>query len=158
MAAPSLARFFQYLSNTDQDVIKSPLCSRYVRMVQTSLGVMVFITGAFAFLSSSLAIRTAFENVPSTGLEKVSNTGLETVWLAALVGTLWGLMIIWFDRAIVSARDKRAVLIRLPIALAIGFSVSIPLELKLLQDRLDKYLMQQSQIENKGAIDRRQPF
>lgn len=139
MAAPSLARFFQYLSNTDQDAIKSPLCSKYVRMVQTSLGVMVFITGAFAFLSSTFAINTAFDNVP----------------LAILVGSFWGLMIIWFDRAIVSARDKRAVLIRLPIALAIGFSVSIPLEIKLLQDRLDKYLTQQSQVENKEVIDRR---
>lgn len=135
----SLERFFQYLSNTDHDVIQSPLCTKSVRMTQTMLGVMVFITGVFAFLSASFAMNVAFDNVA----------------LAVLVGIFWGVMIIWFDRAIVSARDKRAILIRLPIALIIGFTVSIPLEIQLLKGRLDKFLLDKAQVENKDVIERR---
>jgi Domain of unknown function (DUF4407) len=135
----SLAHFFQYLSKTDQDAILSPACSHSVRMTQTMLGVMVFITGVFAFLSASFAINTAFDNTP----------------LAVLIGVLWGLMIIWFDRAIVSATNKKTIFIRLPIALIIGLTVSIPLEIKILEGRLEKFLTDKSQFENKDVLDRR---
>lgn len=135
----SLTHFFQYLAKTDQDAVSSPACSRSARMTQTMLGVMVFITGVFAFLSASFAINTAFNNVP----------------LAVLVGILWGLMIIWFDRAIVASANKWAIIIRLPIALIIGFSVSIPLEIKILEGRLEKFLTDKSKIENKDVINRR---
>lgn len=135
----SLTHFFQYLAKTDQDAVSSPACSGSARMTQTMLGVMVFITGVFAALSAAFAVNTAFDNVP----------------LAILVGVLWGLMIIWFDRAIVSAANKWTVLIRLPIALIIGFSVSIPLEIKILEGRLEKFLTDKSKIENKDVIDRR---
>ena len=134
----TLERFFQYLSNTDPEVIASPLCSRSTRMTQTMLGVMVFITGVFAFLSASFAINTAFENP----------------YLAALVGFFWGVMIIWFDRSIVSSKNKMAILARIPIALLIGLTVSIPLELKLFEDRLSKFLTQESQKENSAVITR----
>jgi Domain of unknown function (DUF4407) len=137
--AISLTHFFQYLSKTDQDAISSPACSASARMTQTMLGVMVFITGVFAFLSAAFAINTAFNSVP----------------LAVLVGVLWGLMIIWFDRAIVSSANKSTIMIRLPIALIIGFSVSIPLELKILEGRLEKFLTDKSKIENKDVLDRR---
>jgi hypothetical protein len=108
-------------------------------MTQTMLGVMVFITGVFAFLAAAFAINTAFKNVP----------------LAILVGILWGVMIIWFDRAIVSAANKWTVTIRLPIALIIGFTVSIPLEIQLLEGRLNQFLTEQSQFKNKDVIERR---
>lgn len=135
----SLTHFFQYLSKTDQDAVSSPACSKSARMTQTMLGVMVFITGVFAFLSAAFAINTAFNNVQ----------------LAVLVGILWGLMIIWFDRAIVASANKWTVMIRLPIALIIGFSVSIPLEIQILEGRLVKFLADKSKIENKDVIDRR---
>ena len=135
----TLERFFQYLSNTDPEVIKSPLCSKSVRMTQTMLGVMVFITGIFAFLSASFAVNTAFERTD----------------LAVLVGVFWGAMIIWFDRSIVSTKNKLAILGRVPIALMIGLTVSIPLELKLFDDRLGKFLNQESQQENSSVIARK---
>ena len=135
----TLERFFQYLSNTDPEVIASPLCSKSVRMTQTMLGVMVFITGIFAFLSASFAVNTAF-NDP---------------YLAVLVGFFWGAMIIWFDRSIVSTKNKLAILGRVPIALLIGLTVSIPLELKLFEDRLNKFLDQESQEENRVVIERK---
>jgi Domain of unknown function (DUF4407) len=133
----TLTNFFQFLSKTDQQVIQSQHCSRFVRMTQTSLGVMVFITGLFACLSASFAIYTAFQ-------DRV---------LSIIVGVIWGTMIIVFDREIVSATNKRAVFLRLPLALIIGFAVSVPLEMRLLQDRLDKYLKQQEHTENRDAIN-----
>jgi len=136
----TLERFFQYLSNTDPKVIASPLCSKSVRMTQTMLGVMVFITGIFAFLSASFAVNTAFESTS----------------LAVLVGFFWGAMIIWFDRSIVSTKNKLAILGRVPIALMIGLTVSIPLELKLFEDRLDKFLNQESQKENSVVTSRKE--
>lgn len=135
----TLERFFQYLSNTDPEVIASPLCSKSTRMTQTMLGVMVFITGVFGFLSASFAVNTAFNDT----------------YLAVLVGFFWGAMIIWFDRSIVSTKNKLAILGRIPIALLIGLTVSIPLELKLFEDRLDKFLTEESQKENTPARERR---
>lgn len=135
----TLGRFFQYLSNTDPEIIASPLCSKSVRMTQTMLGVMVFITGVFAFLSASFAVNTAFGDT----------------YLAVLVGFFWGAMIIWFDRSIVSTKNKWAILGRIPIALLIGMTVSIPLELKLFEDRLDKFLTQEFQKENIVVITRK---
>src|SRR5215213_1671238 len=104
----ALTRFFQFLSKTDRQVIESQHCSRLVRMTQTSLGVIVLITGVFAFVSAGFAVYTAFENA----------------LLSVIVGALWGSMIVVFDREIVSATDKRAVYLRLPLALVIGFAVS----------------------------------
>jgi hypothetical protein len=63
-------------------------------------------------------------------------------------------MIIVFDREIVGAQVKKAVWIRLPLAIAIGFIVAVPLELRLLQDSIDKNLIVLSQQENKEPQDR----
>jgi hypothetical protein len=108
-------------------------------MVQTSLGVMVFITGVFAFISGSFAINTAFKDTT----------------LALFVGVLYGIMIMAFDREIVSASTKQAVWIRLPLAIFIGFIVSVPIELRLLEDRLEKHLKMNEQAENIEVINRR---
>ncbi len=136
----SIERFFQFLSKTDTQVINSQHCSRFARMTQTSLGVLVFITGVFAFLSGSFAIQTAFKNTP----------------LAIFVGILYGVMIIAFDREIVSATNKKAVWIRVPLAFFIGFIVSVPIELRLLEDRLEKQLRVNEKIENQDLINNKQ--
>lgn len=135
-----IERFFQFLSKTDTQVINSQHCSKFARMTQTSLGVLVFITGVFAFLSGSFAVQTAFKNIA----------------LAVIVGILYGLMIMAFDREIVSATNKKAVWIRLPLAFFIGFIVSVPIEMRLLQDRLEKQLHINEKIENQDLINQNQ--
>jgi uncharacterized membrane-anchored protein YhcB (DUF1043 family) len=135
----TLRKFFQFLSKTDPNVIRSPHCSGFVGMIQTALGVMVFITGFFAALSGGFAIYTAFRN---------------TV-LALIVGILYGTMIMAFDREIVSAPSKKAVWLRLPLAVLIGFIVAVPIEMRLLQDRLEKQLRVNEQTENMPAIERK---
>lgn len=139
-----LQRFFQFLSKTDQDAIGSPCCTKVARMTQTSLGIMVLLTGVLAFFSGCYAIYTAFVNYRWA------------MFVAIPLGILWSVMIIVFDREIVGAQVKRAVWVRLPLAIAIGFIVAVPLELRLLQDSIDKQLSVSSQQENKAAMERMQ--
>jgi hypothetical protein len=139
-----MQRFFQFLSKTDQDAIRSGCCTRVARMTQTSLGIMVFLTGTLAFFSGSYAIYTAFANRPWASLISVP------------LGLLYSFMIIVFDREIVGAQDKRAVWVRLPLAVIIGFIVAVPLELRLLEDSIDKQLTVSSREENKAILSRMQ--
>jgi hypothetical protein len=113
-------------------------------MTQTSLGMMVLLTGVLAFFSGSYAIYTAFEAHPWAPL------------VAVPLGVLYSFMIIMFDREIVGAQDKRAVWIRLPLAVVIGFIVAVPLELRLLEDSINKQLFVSNQEENKSLLARMQ--
>lgn len=135
-------RFFQFLSKTDPDAMNSPCCTLVARMTQTSLGVMVLLTGVLAFFSGSYAIYTAF------------GSHFWGQFVAVPLGVLYAAMIIVFDREIVGAQVKRAVWIRLPLAIAIGFIVAVPLELRLLQDSIDKHLIVLSKQENRGPEER----
>ncbi|MEA2176612.1 MAG: hypothetical protein QOD00_4204 [Blastocatellia bacterium] len=139
-----IQRFFQFLSKTDQDALKSACCTRVARMTQTSLGIMVALTGGLAFFSGSYAIYTAFENHPWAPL------------VAVPLGILYSFMIIMFDREIVGAQDKRAVWFRFPLAIIIGFIVAVPLELRMLEDSINKQLTVASQKDNKAILDRMQ--
>jgi hypothetical protein len=112
-------------------------------MTQTSLGVMVFFTGLLAFFSGSYAVYTTF-----------SGSFLAPV-LAIVIGLIYSFMIMLFDREIVSASDKRAVLIRFPLAIVIGFIVAVPLELRLLDDSIQEHLARMTESENKPASDRK---
>jgi hypothetical protein len=139
-----IRRFLQFLSKTDQDAINSPCCTRVARMTQTSLGIMVLLTGVLAFFSGSYAIYTAFAN------------HAWAVFVAVPLGLLYCSMIIVFDREIVGAQAKKAVWVRLPLAIVIGFIVAVPLELRLLQDSISKQLIVSSQLENQGSFSRLQ--
>lgn len=135
-----LQSFFQFLSKTDQDALRAKCCSKSVRMTQTSLGVMVFVTGVLAFFSGSYAIYTAFSG---------------SVWgtfLTVPIGILYSFMIMVFDREIVSATSKYAVIVRFPLALAIGLIVAVPLEMRLLQDSIEKEIKRMSLAENNNVI------
>lgn len=139
-----IQRFFQFLSKTDQDALASGCCTRVTRMTQTSLGIMVLLTGVLAFFSGSYAIYTAFESRPWAPL------------IAVPLGVLYSFMIIMFDREIVGAQDKRAVWVRLPLAVVIGFIVAVPLELRLLEDSINKQLLVSSQQDNRSILERMQ--
>ncbi len=138
----AIERFFQFLSKTDPDAMNSPCCTLVARMTQTSLGVMVLLTGVLAFFSGSYAIYTAF------------GSHFWGQFVAVPLGILYAAMIIVFDREIVGAQVKRAVWIRLPLAIAIGFIVAVPLELRLLQDSIDKHLIVLSKQENRDPEER----
>src|ERR1044072_3739734 len=135
-------RFFRFLSKTDQDALNSGCCTRVTRMTQTSLGMMVLLTGVLAFFSGSYAIYTACEAHEWAPL------------VAAPLGILYSCMIIMFDREIVGAQDKRAAAFRFPLAILIGFIVAVPLELRLLEDSINKQMLVSRQKENSGLLGR----
>jgi hypothetical protein len=113
-------------------------------MTQTSLGMMVLLTGVLAFFSGSYAIYTAFEAHEWAPL------------VAVPLGILYSCMIIMFDREIVGAQDKRAAAFRFPLAILIGFIVAVPLELRLLEDSINKQLLVSSQEDNRVILGRMQ--
>jgi hypothetical protein len=111
-------------------------------MTQTSLGLMVLLTGVLAFFSGSYGIYTAFAGHSWA------------IFLAIPLGVIYSVMIIAFDREIVGSQSKRAVWVRLPLAIVIGFIVAVPLELRLLEDSVNKRLNMASQEDNKLIMDR----
>lgn len=137
-----IQRLFRFLSKTDQEALASNCCTRVTRMTQTSLGVMVSLTGVLAFFSGSYAIYTAFEDRPWALLAAIP------------LGVLYSFMIIIFDREIVGAQGKRAVWVRLPLAVIIGFIVAVPLELGLLDGSIQKQLLVSSRGDNKRLSER----
>jgi hypothetical protein len=138
----TLETFLQFLSKTDQDALRSNCCTGVARMTQTSLGLMVLLTGVLAFFSGSYGIYTAFAGHSWA------------IFVAIPLGVLYSIMIVVFDREIVGSQSKQAVWVRLPLAIIIGFIVAVPLELRLLEDSINKRLNMASQEDNKLITDR----
>lgn len=124
-----VARLLLYLSKTDRRLVK--LCSDTTYMTQVGNGVFVLIVGVFAFISSSYALRVTLGDSP-------------VVYAAAAV---YGVLIMFIDREIVSATSKTRGMIatRLLLAIFIGLVVSVPIELKLFEKQIAQ---EQKRIEN----------
>lgn len=133
-----LQRFIWWVSCTDPEAVT--LCSPVTQFYQTTAGVMILITGILAFFSGSYAISQVVRFVP----------------IALLLGAIYAIAIVSIDRFIVSARGNRIAVFRLPLAVLIGCIVAVPLELRLLEDRINKELHQLERGENEGAEERRQ--
>ncbi len=125
-----LSSFFLFASGVEMKLLNE--CpsdkSKYL-----GIGATIFFTGVFAALAAGYALHTVFENI----------------WLAAVLGTLWGLMIFNLDRYIVSSmrKENRAVkqiisaIPRLMLALAISLVIAKPLELKIFEKEIESELV-----------------
>jgi len=124
------------MSKTDTHVLS--FCTRETRMTQQSLGFLVVLTGIFAFYSGFYAVSTTFGN---------------TV-IAVPVALVYATAIMAFDRELVSftSEDKRALLLRLPIAVLIGLVISLPLELRLMDKRIDAQIRQLVEARNQTLV------
>src|SRR5947209_15604590 len=131
---PIISRFFQFFSKTDRRVIA--LCTDFCRKTQTSYGIFVLLTGVFAFLSCMYAVNTTFENI----------------YIAAPVALLYSMVIIFIDREIVSGTKKSGIWPRLVLAIVVGFVISVPLEMRLFQSRIDQELRRMYNEENSTAL------
>ena len=100
---------------------------------------MILITGILAFISGSYAILQVVRN-------PLMAIGLGYIYAGAIFS---------IDRYIVSGRGPRMAWFRLPLALLLGCVIAVPLELRLLEERIDKELAREYQSENKGAVERR---
>ena len=126
-------KFFLFCSGATIEVITQDECKTDIGRY-TMIGAFVFLTAAFASLSGGYALYTGFK-----------------LWqLAVPVGLLWGSFIFTLDRFIVSTIRKKTVadthsfrevfinklreigtvLPRLILAIFIGVTVAVPLELK----------------------------
>ncbi|MGM5469465.1 DUF4407 domain-containing protein [Flavobacteriaceae bacterium LMO-SS05] len=128
-----LKQFFIICSGSDTDILDQ--CSIGEQNKYAGIGATVFFTAVMAFIASSYALYTVFDNY----------------FMAIAFGFVWGLLIFNLDRFIVSTIKKRNHFIdeliqaspRIILAVIIAIVISKPLELKIFQKEIDQVLLEQ---------------
>ncbi len=140
-----LKQFFIICSGADTDILKDSSIGEQNKYA--GIGATVFFTALMAFIASSYALYTVFDNA-----------------FAALgFGLVWGLLIFNLDRFIVSTIKKRNNIIdeliqaspRLLLAVIIAVVISKPLELKIFEKEINQVLLEQKNdltLANKDQI------
>jgi len=140
-----LKQFFIICSGSDTDILKN--CSIGEQNKYAGIGATVFFTAVMAFIASSYALFTVFDNI------------LASVFF----GLIWGLLIFNLDRFIVSTIKKRNNVIdeiiqaspRILLAIIIAIVISKPLELKIFEKEINQVLLEQKNdltLANKDQI------
>jgi hypothetical protein len=152
-SAPSkTTRFLWWCAGADAHfLIKSPMQDR---VKYAGIGGIVFSTGLLASFAGGFAFNTAFGPKGLAG-DDVHSIG----WTigCSVFGILWGLLIFNLDRFIVSStgkgdgtdaitlREFGQAVPRLIIALILGFTISKPLELKIIETEINVELRKKQQ-------------
>ena len=140
-----IRHFFMLCSGADMDILDS--CSSGEKNKYAGIGATVFFTAVMAFIASSYALFTVFDNV----------------YIALAFGLVWGLLIFNLDRYIVSTIKKRnsfrseflQATPRIILAVIIAVVISKPLELKIFEKEIDAVLLEQKNemtLANKAQI------
>jgi len=140
-----LKQFFIICSGSDTDILAN--CSAGEQNKYAGIGATVFFTAVMAFIASSYALYTVFDNY----------------FTAVAFGLVWGLLIFNLDRFIVSTIKKRNNILdeliqaspRLILAVIIAVVISKPLELKIFEKEINQVLLtekNQMTLENKEAL------
>ena len=140
-----LKQFFIICSGADTNIIDS--CSNGEQNKYAGIGATVFFTAVMAFIASSYALYTVFDNLYS----------------AVFFGLIWGLLIFNLDRFIVSTIKKSGNFLdeliqaspRLLLAVIIAIVISKPLELKIFEKEINQVLLEQKNeltLSNKDQI------
>lgn len=132
-----LTRFFRTLSKTDEDIIA--LCSDSARKTQTSIGILIFCTGILAFLSGGYAVYTSFRSLT----------------FAALAGFFYSVIIMIFNREIVSTSSRRMLAVRMIFAVFLGYIVAVPLELRFFEDTIRAEIESRNRVRNEEIYAQR---
>jgi hypothetical protein len=128
-----LKRFFILCSGVDSDIVNS--CSNGEQNKYAGIGATVFFTAIMAFIASSYALFTVFDNV----------------YIAMSFGLIWGLLIFNLDRFIVSTIKKQDHFItaltqatpRILLAIIIAIVISKPLEIKIFEKEINTVLLKE---------------
>jgi len=128
-----LKKFFIICSGSDTDILDN--CSIGEQNKYAGIGATVFFTAVMAFIASSYALYTVFDNY----------------FAAIAFGLVWGLLIFNLDRFIVSTIKKRNNIIdemiqaspRIILAVIIAIVISKPLELKIFEKEINQVLLEQ---------------
>lgn len=140
-----LKQFFIICSGADTDILKGSSIGEQNKYA--GIGATVFFTALMAFIASSYALYTVFDNA----------------FAAVGFGLVWGLLIFNLDRFIVSTIKKRNNIIdeliqaspRLLLAVIIAVVISKPLELKIFEKEINQVLLEQKNeltLANKDQI------
>ncbi|EKT4527261.1 DUF4407 domain-containing protein [Flavobacterium psychrophilum] len=128
-----LKRFFILCSGSDRDLLST--CSEGEQTKYAGIGATVFFTAIMAFLASSYALFTVFDDV----------------FAASFFGFIWGLLIFNLDRFIVSTIRKRdqlkneflQAMPRIVLAIIIAIVISKPLEIKIFEKEINTVLLKE---------------
>lgn len=154
----TIGNFALICSGSNLQILKKKECDTD-RTKYKMIGVFIFLTAVFATLSSGYALYVGFKSV----------------WLAALVGLLWGTFIFNLDRFIISTIRKKeidpdlsllekaylksgeilAALPRLLFAVFVSIVISAPLELKYFDPEIQRQISRTSldaKIELEGKV------
>lgn len=126
-----LKQFFIICSGADTDLLKTSSIGEQNKYA--GIGATVFFTAVMAFIASSYALYTVFDNT----------------YISIGFGLVWGLLIFNLDRFIVSTIKKRGDFLnqllqatpRLILALIIAIVISKPLELKIFEKEINQVLL-----------------
>lgn len=140
-----LKKFFIICSGSDTNILDQ--CSTGEQNKYAGIGATVFFTAVMAFIASSYALFTVFDNY----------------YTAIAFGLVWGLLIFNLDRFIVSTIKKRDNFMdemiqaspRFILAVIIAIVISKPLELKIFEKEIDRVLLEQKNdltLANKNQI------
>ena len=140
-----LKSFFILCSGSDKDILQS--CSNGEQNKYAGIGATVFFTAVMAFLASSYALYTVFDNY----------------YIAVFFGLIWGLLIFNLDRFIVSTIKKRAnfksefiqATPRIVLAIIIAIVISKPLETKIFEKEINTVLLKEKNamaLQNKKEV------
>jgi len=128
-----LQNFFILCSGADSTILKT--CSEGEQNKYTGIGATVFFTAVMAFIASSYALYTVFDNLFS----------------AIFFGLIWGLLIFNLDRFIVSTIKKRnsfssellQATPRIILAVIIAIVIAKPLEMKIFEKEINQVLLEE---------------
>ena len=140
-----LKQFFILCSGVDKNIIET--CSNGEQNKYAGIGATVFFTAVMAFIASSYALFTVFNNV----------------YTATFFGLIWGLLIFNLDRFIVSTIKKRGSFWdeflqaspRIVLAVIIAIVISKPLEIKIFEKEINTVLLKEKNemaLKNKKQI------
>ena len=128
-----IQKFFILCSGADAELLNT--CSKGEQNKYAGIGATVFFTAIMAFIASSYALFTVFDNV----------------YTAIFFGLIWGLLIFNLDRFIVSTIKKRnsfsqeffQATPRILLAVIIAIVISKPLEMKIFEKEINQVLLEQ---------------
>lgn len=146
--AEEIRRFFWNVAGTDIEILKQ--CSKSEQNKYFGIGFLIFVIAIIAAFSGGYAVYTT--------------TGNNTV--SFFLGGLWGLLILNVDRLLVATMKKThnnnkikefvQAIPRFILAIAIAFVVSKPVEVKLLEPQINKFILETNQekiIELNQAVE-----
>lgn len=140
-----LKQFFWMCSGADTDILKTSSKAEQIKFA--GIGGTVFFTAVMAFIASSYALFTVFDNY----------------YTAVFFGLVWGLLIFNLDRFIVSTIKKQddkwkeiwQATPRIILAIIIAIVISKPLEMKIFEKEINQVLLTKKNeltLSNKSQI------